>query len=81
MKRKSFIRSSFLKKAFPLFSVLCLSLLSLPVFAQTKITVSGVVTDSSGQPVPGVTVWAPALNVASLTDVNLTYFCIINYQV
>ena len=73
MKRKSFIRSSFLKKAFPLFSVLCLSLLSLPVFAQTKITVSGVVTDSSGQPVPGVTVWAPALNVASLTEPDGSY--------
>ena len=74
MRHQAFIRCIFFRKASSFVAALCFLLSSaLPAFSQTGAVVKGVVTDSSGQPVPGVTVWAPALNIAALSEADGSY--------
>ncbi len=50
-----------------------LFLLTANCFSQTSVTVSGKVTDSGGEPLPGVNVFVKGTTVGTVTDINGTY--------
>jgi len=57
---------------FSFFILLCISFITNGLFAQTSVTVHGVVTDKNNEPLVGVTVQETATN-GTVTDVNGEY--------
>ena len=61
-----------MKKLKFFFTAVALMAFSIAAIAQNK-QVSGTVTDSDGQPLPGVSVFVEGTNVGTVTDINGTY--------
>ncbi len=50
-------------------SFLCMTLLSLSLFSQSKLTISGIITEAgSGETLPGVVIYCPELEVGTTTN-------------